>query len=98
MGRGCMAPQEYSDNLWSMGPHWTVLFTCCGCGSDVLQVIRSNPDELVRCAPCETQLRCPTVALKHCQRQAGRVIRTNWLATREVMSVEYTTAASPSPS
>jgi len=48
-----MAPCEDGDSSWSTAPCWKVLFTCLDCGSDVLQVVRSNPDEHVRCGPCE---------------------------------------------
>ena len=51
-----MRPWEDRDRLWAPGPCWTVLFTCCVCGSDVLQLARSNPDEQVRCYPCEARL------------------------------------------
>ncbi|MBV8719096.1 MAG: hypothetical protein JO020_30230 [Chloroflexi bacterium] len=44
---------EDTDGAWSSASRWTVLFTCCVCGSDVLQVVRSNPDEYVRCVRCE---------------------------------------------
>jgi hypothetical protein len=44
---------EDADGLCWTAPCWTILFTCCDCGSDVLRLVRSNPDEYVRCLPCE---------------------------------------------
>jgi hypothetical protein len=41
------------DRRWSVGSLWKVLFSCRECGADVLQLVHSNPDEHVRCLPCE---------------------------------------------
>jgi hypothetical protein len=48
-----MLPWEDGDGVWSAALCWTVLFTCRDCGSDVLQLVHTNPDEHVRCVPCE---------------------------------------------
>jgi hypothetical protein len=47
-----MFPREDADSRWST---WRVLFSCADCGSDVLQFVRVNPDEHLRCDPCEAR-------------------------------------------
>ena len=61
-----MLPWERGEDLWRAGPCWTVLFTCCDCGSDALHVVRSNPDEHVRCSHCE---------IGHVRNVADRLLR-----------------------
>jgi hypothetical protein len=41
------------DRRLTVGSFWNVLSSCRDCGSDVLQLVRSNPDEHVRCLSCE---------------------------------------------
>jgi transcription elongation factor Elf1 len=45
---------------------WRVLFTCQVCGSDVVRLVRGDPDEHVRCDVCES---------KHVQRISDRLLR-----------------------
>jgi len=68
---------EDGDSVWSTASRWTcwtVLFTCLDCGSDVLQTIRTNPDEQVRCTPCE---------VRHVRHVSDRLLR---LAMDDVVS------------
>jgi hypothetical protein len=38
---------------WMTHALWRALFSCQDCGADVVRLVRSNPDELVRCFGCE---------------------------------------------
>ena len=51
---------------WVEEADWQVLVTCRDCGWDVVQLVRGDPDEHVRCFSCER---------KHVYRISDRLLR-----------------------